>query len=314
VTTDLGRISNGRFSHDLLLHEREDELVDGTRMFVDQGLASGGEVIVHGTEPQVASLREALGRHPRLQYALTCDLVQCSFGTLFAAQRRLAESPEPLELWTVGIRPPSEDFASGSPWARVESLLNEVLGAHAFHALCTYDTRTVPAPILAVGRATHPHVSNGRVRATNPDYQQPADFLAHPLAAVPGPPDVEPVAATSLHDLRELKRARQLVERHAARSALPRDTTRGLVTALNEVLVNALVHGTAPAQLRLWVEPAKLTCEVVDAGPGIPDPLTGCRYPEPSGPLGLWVARQSCDDVVIRNLPGGGCSVLLVTP
>ena len=312
MTSDLGGIPSGQFSHDLLLHDGEDQLVDGARAFVDRGLASGGKVIVHGPDERVARLRDALGSHPRLRYGPTRDLFRCSIGALFAAQLRLAQSPEPRGLWALGIVSPCEACAPGASWARFESLVNEVLGDYDFHSLCACDVRTLPAPLLDVGRATHPHVSNGAARATNPEYRHPADFLADPIAAGPEPPEVEPVVTAHLYDLREVSRVRHLVEGHALRSAVPRAATEGLVTALNEVLVNALTHGAAPAHLSLWVEDSKLTCQVVDSGPGTPEPLAGVRYPTPSGPLGLWVARQSCEDVVIRNLPGGGCSVLLL--
>ncbi len=35
-------IHTGHYSHDLLLHEDDDELLAGTLAFVEQGLASGG--------------------------------------------------------------------------------------------------------------------------------------------------------------------------------------------------------------------------------------------------------------------------------
>ena len=54
------------FSHGALVHDNDDELVEGTRAFVDQGLGSGGQVQVHGTRDRVGLLREVLGTHPRL--------------------------------------------------------------------------------------------------------------------------------------------------------------------------------------------------------------------------------------------------------
>ena len=63
--------------------------------------------------------------------------------------------------------------------------------------------------------------------------------------------------------------------------------------------------------IRLWTELDTLTCQVVDSGPGLLDPLTGYRRPDMSGSRGLWLARQFVDDLLIGNAPGGGCSVLL---
>ena len=86
------RRSPDGFSHDLLLHDGESAVVPGTLAFVQEGLASGGEVLVHGTEDRVAMLREVLGTHPRLTYGLDQDLYQSPMATLFRYQQALAES------------------------------------------------------------------------------------------------------------------------------------------------------------------------------------------------------------------------------
>jgi anti-sigma regulatory factor (Ser/Thr protein kinase) len=96
-------------------------------------------------------------------------------------------------------------------------------------------------------------------------------------------------------------------------SALDSAAADGFVCAVNEVLVNGLVHGRAAVRLALWVEPARSTCLVVDDGPGVPDTLAGYRYPERDGSKGLWVARQLSGDIFIENPPDGGARVLLVT-
>jgi anti-sigma regulatory factor (Ser/Thr protein kinase) len=104
------------------------------------------------------------------------------------------------------------------------------------------------------------------------------------------------------------------VERSAASSsAVARSAIDELVLAVNEVLTNGLVHGRPPVQLSVWVEPASLTCQVTDAGPGIDDPLAGFRHPEPTGPRGLWAARQLCEGLYLGNEPDAGCRVLLTT-
>lgn len=313
MTKDSAPISSGGYSHDLLLHDRDDDLVDGIRAFVDQGLASGGHVIVHGTESRVAMLRNALGSHPRLEYGLDRDLYVSPSSTLFAYQRKLAESPEPLELWATGTVPVGDDNTARAAWARYESLVNEALGAYAFHGLCTYDTRTLPAPVIAAAKTTHPCLSTGPHRTASRDYQQPAEFLSNPMAGVPGPPDASPAVTATLHSFQDLQLVRHLVGRSAASSAVAGETIHDLITAVNEILVNGLEHGGAPVHLTLWVEPSILTCQVVDAGPGIRDLLAGYRYPEPSGPKGMWVARQLCEEVFVSNLPSGGCRVLLVS-
>lgn len=309
--TDLGPIASGHYSHDLLLHSSDEELVEGTRAFVEQGLGSGGHVLVHSTERQVAVLRDALGTHPRLEYGLDCELYQSPSTTLFAYQRKLAESP--LDLWATGTVPLGVDASARAGWARYESLVNEALGSYGFHGLCTYDVRTLPAETIAAAKATHPGVTVGNHRAPSTDYLRPDEFLTDPLAHVPDPPDLRPAVTMTLLSLSDLKAARYLVRRTAVSfSAVARDSVEGFLTAVNEVLVNGLRHGRPPVRLTLWVEHARLTCRVTDSGPGMHDPLAGYRFPDPDGPSGLWVARQLCEDLFVHDEPGGGCNVLMV--
>ncbi len=313
--TALAAPGSGRdvFSHDLLLHDSDLALVQGTRAFVQEGLGSGGQVLVHSTASQVAMLRKALGSHPRLTYGLDQDLYQSPMATLFHYQRVLEDSSGSTALWATGTVPLGEQRASQDAWARYESLVNEVLGPYAFHGLCTYDTQTLPAHVIAAAKATHPHVDTDGGRRPSPDYQHPAGFLASPLAGAPRPPSVAPTLVMNLLGLRDLVRARHHLRGVLEASAVPGVAVGDLVTATNEVVTNGLRHGAPPVRLEVWVQPSKVTCRVTDRGAGISDPLSGYRYAEPSGRLGLWTARQLCGEVLISNPPHGGCSVVLTT-
>jgi len=301
------------FSHDLLLHDSDVALVQGTRAFVQEGLGSGGSVLVHSTEPQVAMLRQALGSHPRLTYGLDQDLYQSPTATLFHYQRVLEDSGGTTALWATGTVPLGEQRVSQDAWARYESLVNVVLGPYAFHGLCTYDTQALPAHVIAAAKATHPHVAGDGERRPSPDYQHPAGFLGTPLAGAPRPPSAAPTLVVNVMGVGELVRARHHLRDVMESSAVPGAVVGNLVTATNEVLTNGLRHGAPPVRLEVWVQPSKVTCRVTDRGPGIGDPLSGYRYAEPDGPLGLWTARHLCGEVLISNPPGGGCSVVLTT-
>jgi anti-sigma regulatory factor (Ser/Thr protein kinase) len=304
-------IACGSYSHDLLVHDTDADLVTATRAFVERGLASGGQVLVHSSEDRVALLRDALGSHPRLDYGLDSDLYLSPSKTLFAYERALAA--EPTELWVAGTVPLGDDPAGHAAWMRYESLVNEVLGHHAFHALCTYDARTLPATTIAAAKAAHPGVSAGGDRARrSADYLSPAAFLAHPLAAAPAPPRARPSLVETLHGLQDVRPVRRLLAGVAeSASALPREAVQGFVVATHEVVVNALDHGTPPVELTLWADTTQLACLVSDVGPGFADTLAGYHRPVGSGPTGLWVARQLCEELIVTNQPGGGCSVFL---
>ena len=159
--------SPGGFSHDLLLHDGESAVVPGTLAFVQEGLASGGEVLVHGTEDRVAMLLEILGTHPRLTYGLDRDLYQSPMATLFRYQRALMDSREPAGLWATGTVPVHGDGETQAAWARYESLVDEALSPYTFHGLCTYDTRALPEHVIGRPRRRTPTSTyrDGRLRA-----------------------------------------------------------------------------------------------------------------------------------------------------
>ena len=315
VTISVGACrSRDGFSHDLLLHDGESAVVPGTLAFVQEGLASGGEVLVHGTEDRVAMLREILGTHPRLTYGLDQDLYQSPMATLFRYQQALAESRQPAGLWATGTVPLHGDGETQAAWARYESLVNEALSPYAFHGLCTYDTRALPERVIAAAKATHPHVDIQGRPSPSRAYQQPAAFLADPLACAPDPPAVEPTMSLQVSSPRTCGERGTSSAGASGSAAWTPSVAEDLVMATNEVLSNALQHGAPPVRLELWAAPFWLTCRVTDHGPGLSDRLRGYRHACAPGPMGLRVARQLCGELVIGDRPGGGCSVVLVTP
>lgn len=310
---NLDAIPCGSYTHDLLIHDTDAQLVSATVAFVERGLDSGGRVLVHSSAERVALLRAAVGTHPRLEYALDKDIYLSPMSTLFGYERRIAERNDPEDLWVAGTVPFGADEAAHAAWTRYESLVNEALGSYPFHALCTYDTRTLPAATVAAALATHPCVSDGAVRVDSPDYVAPGNFLSDPRAQAPEPPGAEPVATTVVQSDRDLSAARRLVaEVGCAATVVDPDTVGGFVVAVNEVLDNGLRHGSPPVDLTLWADTTRLSCLVIDRGPGVANPLIGYRYPELGRPAGLWVARQFCEELVIRS-SGSGAQVFMST-
>jgi anti-sigma regulatory factor (Ser/Thr protein kinase) len=302
------------YSHALLVHATVDELVEGTRAFVAQGLVSGGEVLVHGTRDRVGLMRRVLGSKPRLEYGFDEELYLEPSRTLFAYQRRLAERQETTEFWVTGTVPLGRDAAAQAAWNRYESAVDVALAPYPFRALCTYDTRTCPAPVIEAVRAVHSIVGVGRAGRTNPAYVDPVAFLAGSLAQVPSLPTRPPSADALIADLHDLTPARhQLLAAARRDSAVSSETVEQFLMAVHEVAANGLAHGAPPVSVTLWADVVALTCRVEDNGPGNLDPMTGFRYPDEWQPMGLWVARQLVDELFIGKAPSGGCSVVLTT-
>ncbi|HET7659069.1 MAG TPA: sensor histidine kinase [Oryzihumus sp.] len=300
----------GGFGHDLLVHDSDEQLHASVAAFVEEGLAAGGEVVVFDPGLGASALGQSLPRHLRVAYRPAEPLMPDSVRGLFAAQLRQRPSPPPPGLWAVGVVAPDE--AARAAWPRLEALANVVLAGLPLRTLCTYDTRTLSPDVVDVGRATHRFEWRDGARDLNPAFRPPEGYLSARGQQRLMPPPGEATVTTILTSTADLSLARRVVRPCLTRAGLEPATVSGFLTALNEVLVNALTHGAAPVWLRLWATPHRLTCEVVDSGRGVPDVLAGCRPPVAGGPLGLWVARQTCDDLDIHNLDNG-CAVVLTT-
>lgn len=300
------------YRHDLLVHDTDDELVAATRAFVQEGAAVGARVLIHSSKDRVDLLRAALGDDPRVDFGFDEEMYLSPTKTLFAYQRAMAEGPPSTQVWVTGTVPLGSDAATQAAWARYESIVNEAFGCYPFRALCTYDTRTRPASVIAAARATHPTVNEGSGSRSSSEYVDPAAFMAEPLARVPDPPDSCPSVVTTLSEIVHLARVRFVVRQAArAQSAVSQKSIEELVMAVNEVAANGLVHGGPPVHVALWADVGTLTCRVVDSGSGNLDPLAGYRYPHGWSPMGLWAARQLVDDLFIGRAERRGCSILM---
>jgi hypothetical protein len=311
--TDQRTPSHPDFRHELLIHDDDASLVSATRRFVTRGLDAGADVLVHSNRSQVALLEDELVSHPRLSYGYDEEMYASPTQTLFGYQRQLAaRKPGARELWVTGTVPLGATSEAQAAWARYESAVNEALGSFPLHALCTYDARTTAPPVLAAARATHPVLDTGFGHLPCPDYRAPADFLADPLAEVPQAPRRTPILATRVGGLDDVTSLRSLVRTTArSASAAPLDAIEGLVLAVHEVAINGIMHGAPPVWVNVWADLAAMVVQLLDAGPGGLDPLSGYRFPDANGALGLWVARQEVDDLIIDTPPSGGCRVLL---
>jgi anti-sigma regulatory factor (Ser/Thr protein kinase) len=107
-------------------------------------------------------------------------------------------------------------------------------------------------------------------------------------------------------DREDLLELRRWVTRFATSAGLSKSRATELVTAVNELATNSVLHGGGKGTLRMWKTDATLVCEVRDAG-AYRQPLADRKEPGPSAddPRGLWVANQLCDLVQIRTFTDG---------
>jgi anti-sigma regulatory factor (Ser/Thr protein kinase) len=111
--------------------------------------------------------------------------------------------------------------------------------------------------------------------------------------------------------LADLGDVRRLVASRAREAGLSSRRASDMALAADEIATNALVYGRPPATARVWRDDGEVVCEVTDAGEGIQDPDPGWMTPpaDAHSGRGLWLARQLCDQVEIRN--DDGCTVLI---
>jgi anti-sigma regulatory factor (Ser/Thr protein kinase) len=105
-------------------------------------------------------------------------------------------------------------------------------------------------------------------------------------------------------DASGLYAVRAAVAAHASELGMDEDRLQRLLVVATELATNAIRHGGANNQLRLWRSDGAIYCQVTDDGPGISDPDDAGIRPVPlnadSG-RGLWIVRQLSDRVIITN-------------
>jgi anti-sigma regulatory factor (Ser/Thr protein kinase) len=200
-----------------------------------------------------------------------------------------------------------ENPATWPEQLRYEAIINRALASYPAWGVCLYDTRRLPAEVVAAAELTHPNLRTGDARAANPRYLDSAEFLRQLPDSGPDPLEAT-VPTLAVDDVRALRQLRQQLGAAVAGSALPAWTTGEFVFAVSEVATNAMRHGRPPVRVRAWVTSSRLLCTVTDSGGGIDDPFVGyaAAHRDPArGGLGLWLARRLCDDVDLRHTPEG---------
>lgn len=112
-------------------------------------------------------------------------------------------------------------------------------------------------------------------------------------------------AAGELQTSDSVQQARMRARDVARRYGCDDERAHRFELAVHEVCANAVAHAGG-GYYGVWCKPDELVCEVVDAGPGMSEPVRGRGPPEVSseGGYGLWLTRQMCERVEIGSRPG----------
>lgn len=190
-------------------------------------------------------------------------------------------------------------------WIRFESVANAAFSDDDCVALCLYDLRDLPPAVLDHLGTIHPVRLTPDGERANADYVEPHDLvLAGDLEPLPEPEGEVVIAEFTAAELRRL---RQTVTEYARAAGMERSLIASLVLSVSEIAANTVEHGAGRGTLTMWRSAEAVICEVCDpGGGGWDDPLPGHIPPEPESPrgYGLWISRQLCDLVEMRNKRG----------
>jgi anti-sigma regulatory factor (Ser/Thr protein kinase) len=292
------------FIHEAAYYGSDEEFLDLVVPFLTGGLNAGEPTFAVFTEPKIAMLRDALPDpspvtflNGEVQYdrpAATIQTYRQVVSDQLAAGARQVRVAGGVPHPGVGV--------PWTGWARYEAAVNHAFADFPLRAMCPYDTRITPDEVLADVARTHPGlVTAGGKRTVSADYLEPAEFLGTRVHPEPDPLEDFPPAMEMADPVTGA--ARRAVEAVALACGIPRDETDDLVTAVDEAVANALLHGRRPVRLRVWAGPQRVVVAVADRGPGPSDPFAGllpaARFPD--GGLGLWLIHHLCRHVTMSR-------------
>ena len=295
------------FRHEALLYSGPDEFVAGCVPFITDGLEAGEPVLVVESAERTELLSATLGADAgRVGWADMSDVganpariipVWKEFVDRHGAGGRLRGIGEPI--WSGRT---SDELVECQ---RHESLLNVAFGGgQAWWLLCPYDTSSLEPSVIEEARKSHEYVADatapgrgsnsfrGRAKSGAP-FDQPLD-------------EPDDVRLTLRFDRDSLLVLRGKLVRQAMAAGLRAQSATNLVSAVNEVATNSVLHGGGTGTLRVWRGPGSVVCEIRDSG-RYRSPLADRSRPgaRPGDPRGLWLANQLCDLVQVRTLAGG---------
>ena len=297
--------------HGAAVVSSEEQLLSVALPFLDEGLRVGDLVALTCPAETVGLIGRELGERAR---AVESDPRMSLLGS--RAPDALTMCGRYLERATASgsgrLRVLAEvDFGSDpADWRegqRFESVYNRLLGNAPVAAICLYDERRLPAPVVESAAATHPELVDGTSWKTSSTFQDPGVYV--PSLPMPREPmeDGEPVFAVD--DARTLAGLRHQLGAVIAGVVTGRDQQEDLHLAAAEIAANAFRHGSRPVSAKVWTDGDRLVCVISDRGTGYTDPLSGFVPAHgldlSAGGMGLWLARKLWDHVDVLPTPEG---------
>jgi anti-sigma regulatory factor (Ser/Thr protein kinase) len=296
----------GTLEHDALFYTDAASYRSGCLDFVRAGLEQDEPVLVAVPQPGLGLLRSAL-TEAESALVRTADMAQAGrnpgriIGTVLTAfvrehaGQRVRIIGEPI--WAGR----SDDEYPAC--AEHEALINVALAESPAYVLCPYDVRRLGREWLTDATRTHPTLAADGERWESPAYTDPVALAAwfdQPPEPAPPQADVLVIGPTTGPST-----ARRFVHDYAQATGMSEGRLCNLRTAVQELVVNTVVHAGGSGLLMVWTEGRQVVCQVQDGG-RITDPLVGRRPPAPPAVgHGLYTVHQVCDLVRVHRRRDG---------
>ncbi|MGQ0573407.1 MAG: anti-sigma factor RsbA family regulatory protein [Pseudonocardia sp.] len=287
--------------HPALFYAGDAEYVAGVLDFVREGLERAEPALVAVPEPNLSTLRAAMSpaEHHDVE---TADMGRAGRnpgriigGVLTAFVRRHAGRRVRIVGEPIWAARSEEEYPA---CAEHEALINVALHDAPASILCPYDTAALSPQRLLDATRTHPVLIEGPHRWHSQAYTDPAALAATFDRPLPSPPleaDIQVIGADGP------RAARRLVHDVAGRTALSPARVADLRAAVQELVVNTLVHAGGQGLLSAWTTGEHVVCQVEDRG-WLPDVLAGRRPPDPPDVgHGLYLVHQLADLVRVHR-------------
>jgi anti-sigma regulatory factor (Ser/Thr protein kinase) len=290
------------FRHEAFFYSGDDEFLQGTVPYLEEGICAGETVLVVLPEPRMQLVREALGSTAGAVEFWSMGNVGRNPARLIPAWRDFLRTCD----LNRGVRGLGEPISPDRSAAEVEECeLHERLFNLAFAqertltVMCPYDVGGLEDEVLEGAERSHPVCAGPHGKSVSSRYSLDAP-LGGSLSQ-PGRPSVALDFGRA-----DLAMVRHLVAQCARSAGLDSRRNEDLVLAVCEVATNSVQHGGGKGRLHIWDEDGELVCAVRDGGL-IHNPLVGRERPRPDQDhgRGLWIANQLCDLIQIRSGEAG---------
>jgi anti-sigma regulatory factor (Ser/Thr protein kinase) len=300
-------MSPSRLVHQAFLYDSPEHFAGRMAPVVRAGLERGDGVFVGANGTSIEALRGELGADAAaVEIQDTTKWAPRPADRLFAVQQMIDSLEPGRELLALGEPVWSGSDAVMREWARYESVINAVFANAPLRFVCLYDRAALSDRILAYGRATHGQLIDAHGTTCQcREYVPPERYV--PALRPTDPVWPAPDGACEIRFEGDHRSLRVAVGSFARQRGMRPERVDELVLAANEISTNALLHGAAPVDARIWVAGGELICEISDCGPGIADPLAGWSLPARAemGGWGLPLSRRLCDALEIARSERG---------